>query len=137
MPNLSQQFLFRTVPGSTSTSVSIPGTAIPISDTGFVLDAFYSLPQKGDGYFGSGDGVHTVTYTVDQGFDGAISMQGSLANTPTSTDWFNINNTEVTYSQLTTTAQKTNYVNFIGNFVWVRARVVKNNGSMLVINYNR
>jgi hypothetical protein len=137
MPNLSQHFSFQLVPGSSDTSVSIPSNAVPMSSNGIIMDAFYSLPLKGDGYFGDSDGIHTVTYTVDQGFDGRISMQGSLSTTPTNNDWFSINNTEIVYTQMTSLTQHTKYVNFTGNFVWVRAKVIKNNGSMLIINYNR
>jgi hypothetical protein len=139
MPNLSQQFLFVINTGTVSTSVSIPSTAS--SNTGPIQSgAFLSLPQKGDGYFGSGDGIHTVTYSVDQNFSGSIYMQGSLATTPTSADWFNIVNTTATYSTLLSTPINS-YTNFTGNFVWVRAVVerplIGQNGAVLVINYNR
>jgi hypothetical protein len=139
MPNLSQQFLFVINTGTVSTSVSIPSTAT--ANTGPIPSGvFLSLPQKGDGYFGSGDGIHTVTYSVDQNFSGSIYMQGSLATTPTSEDWFNIVNTTATYSQLLSTPINS-YANFTGNFVWVRAVVerptIGQNGVVLVINYNR
>ena len=72
-------------------------------------------------------------------FDGIINIQGSLALTPTDTDWFNIVGTSIAFSQLSATTI-TNYVNFTGNIVWVRAKVTRNvddaNTSVLVINYN-
>jgi hypothetical protein len=139
MSNLSRQFLFVISTGTTSTSVSIPINAFPFSGP-FSSNVFYSLPEKGDGYFGSGDGIHTVTYTVDQGFDGSITMQGSLATSPVDQDWFDIANTTVTYSPFPVAPVST-YTNFTGNFVWVRAAVTKPNvglgGGLLVINYNR
>ena len=136
MPNLSRQFLFALGTGTTTaTSVSIPGTAIsPYGDR-----TFYSDKEKGDGYYNMGDGVHTVTYTVSPAFDGIINVQGTLALTPTDTDWFNIVGTSVAFSQLSETTI-TNYVNFTGNIVWVRAKVTRNvddvNTNVLVINYN-
>jgi len=139
MPNLSQQFLFVINTGTVSTSVSIPSTAT--ANTGPIMfGTFVSLPQKGDGYFGSGDGIHTVTYSVEQSFVGSINMQGSLVTTPTSDDWFDIANTTATYSQFLSTPL-TSYSNFTGNFVWVRAvvsrSIIGQNGAVLVINYNR
>lgn len=139
MPNLSQQFLFVINTGTVSTSVSIPSTASP--NTGPIMfGKFVSLPQKGDGYFGSGDGIHTVTYSVEQNFVGSINMQGSLVTTPTSEDWFDIANTTATYSQFLSTPLNS-YANFTGNFVWVRAVVdrplIGQSGAVLVINYNR
>ncbi len=132
MPNLSRQFLFEVNAGIISTSTSIPSTAVSLTSG----TTFLSLPEKGDGYFGSGDGIHTVTYTTTSGFDGSISMQGTLAISPSVDDWFNISNTTSTYSFGTSIAT-TVYHNFTGNFVWVRAKVVKNSGSLTVINYNR
>ena len=136
MPNLSRQFLFALGTGTnTATSISIPGTAIsPYGDR-----TFYSDKEKGDGYYNMGDGVHTVTYTVAPSFDGIISMQGTLALAPTHTDWFNIVNTNIAFSQLSGSTT-TNYVNFTGNFVWVRSVVTRNvdnpNTSVIVLNYN-
>ena len=136
MSNLSQQFLFAIGTGTTTaTSVSIPGNAIS-PDGGAT---FYSKPEKGDGYFGFGDGLHTVTYAVAPYFDGIISMQASLATQPTAGDWFDVANTSLTYSQLTNSTT-TNYINFTGNFVWVRSRVIRLQNipttSVLAISYN-
>ena len=103
---------------------------------------FKSKKEKGDGYYGGTAGVHTVTYTVTPSFVGTLTMQASLATDPIEADWFDIDNTKITYDQLvnpiaTTT---TNYVNFVGNFVWVRAKVFKTTeptiGSVSFINYN-
>lgn len=123
MSNISQQILF-------SGNVSIP------SNIGVGGDIFYSDQEKGDGYFGFGDGIHTVTYTVSSDFTGYILMQGSLATDPTTTDWFEITGTRNTYTNTVGTIDITNYFNFTGNFVWVRAKVLKQTGYLAAINYN-
>jgi hypothetical protein len=102
---------------------------------------FKSLPEKGDGYFGSADGLHTVTYTVTPNFEGTLTMQASLATNPVEADWFGIRDTTVEYTTpIVPATTTTNYTNFTGNFVWVRAVVHRSttqpNGSVLFINYN-
>ena len=90
---------------------------------------------KGDGYYGRADGLHTVAWKIT-GFAGIIKMQGSLVETPTSEDWFDIelgasgqltvdttgsgsqNNLDsIEYTSATTTNAA---YNFTGNFMWVR-----------------
>ena len=96
------------------------GVSVTLTYVGFVTDK-----HKGDGYYSQTDGVHTVAYhvsagsaTASQNFDGKIKMQGSLATTPTESDWFDISNTTFTSDLSTKVASYT----FTGNFVWVRAK---------------
>lgn len=96
------------------------GASVTLTYSGFVTDK-----HKGDGYYAQTDGVHTVAYHVSAGsatasnnFDGKIKMQGSLATTPTESDWFDINDTTFTADLSTTVASYT----FTGNFVWIRAK---------------
>ena len=138
MPALSKPFEFVINTGtSTATSVAIPSAAIaPDGGT-----RFRSNPEKGDGYFGSADGVHTVTFTVTPYFAGSMNVQASLATEPVESDWFDVYDTTISYSQPNVPASTTtHYVNFIGNFVWVRAVVNRSdddpNGSVMFINYN-
>lgn len=141
MPALSSQFKF-VVKQSTSTDVTTEQVAIP--STYVAADnstLFKSNKEKGDGYFGTADGLHTVTYTVTPNFVGTLTMQATLATEPADVDWFNVNNTTVQYATPTIPATTTtNYVNFTGNFVWVRAIVHRStdnpNGSVLWVNYN-
>lgn len=138
MATLSTQFTFIINTGTfTATSVAIPSAAL--SNEGTRL--FKSLPEKGDGYYGSADGLHTVTYTVTPNFEGTLTMQATLATSPVEADWFTVNNTSVTYqTPIVPATTTTNYVNFTGNFVWVRAVVHRSdnltNGSVTFINYN-
>ena len=139
MSALSKQFEFIINTGtSTATSVAIPSAAISVDGNSI----FKSMPQKGDGYYGSSDGLHTVSYTVTPNFVGTLTTQATLATAPIEADWFEVANTSVEYSQLvnpvaTTT---TNYFNFMGNFVWCRAVMHRAdlplNGSLLFANYN-
>jgi hypothetical protein len=138
MSALSSQFKFIINTSTfTATSVAIPSAAVAADGT----TLFKSNPEKGDGYFGSADGLHTVTYTITPNFLGTLTMQASLATAPVEADWFNVINTTVEYNSITIPATTTtNYVNFTGNFVWVRAVVQRSsdqpNGSVMWINYN-
>jgi hypothetical protein len=60
-----------------------------------------------------------------------------LASDPIESDWFNIANTSVTYTEMDDRDTKTvDYYNFTGNFVWVRGRIVIDGGSVESIQYN-
>jgi hypothetical protein len=138
MPALSLQFKFALGTGTyTATSIAIPSTSIsPNNDR-----TFKSEKEKGDGYFGGSDGVHTVTYTVTPNFIGTLTTQATLATNPAENDWFTVSNSTVTYTSFPLIATTTtSYLNFTGNFVWVRAVVQRSsdqpNGSVQVINYN-
>ena len=84
---------------------------------------------RGDGYYGRSDGVHTVQYDY-VGLTGTISIQATLATTPTEDDWFDVH----TYTAAQETATK--YANFTGNFVFVRAKLVYTDGTVNSIRLN-
>ena len=44
---------------------------------------------EGDSYYGYSDGMHTIAVSY-AAFKGRITIQGSLALTPTESDWFDI-----------------------------------------------
>lgn len=138
MPALSTQFTFVINTGTfTATSVAIPSAAT--AQDGSTL--FLSNPQRGDGYYGAADGVHTVTYTVTPNFAGTLTMQATLVAAPVEADWFDVKDIAVTYTTpIVPATTTTNYANFTGNFVWVRAKVHRSadptNGTVLFINYN-
>jgi hypothetical protein len=98
----------------------------------------YSAKQKGDGYDNVGDGKHTVVFLFDN-FKGAVKMQATLAIDPTEADWF-----DVTYdlnpSDLTaldsTPLVTAEYRNFTGNFTWIRAGYILQQGTIREIRYN-
>lgn len=138
MPALSSQFKFAIGTGTfTATSVMIPSAAVASDGSTF----FKSEPQKGDGFYGAADGLHTVTYTVTPNFAGTLTVQATLATEPVEADWFDVRDTDVEYTfPIVPASTTTHYVNFTGNFVWVRANVFRSsnqpNGSVLFINYN-
>ena len=104
------------------------GASVTIDYTGFVTDKY-----QGDGYYSQADGVHTVAYHVLSTLTGSVKMQGSLATTPTESDWFDIAGTTFTTDQSTTIFS----ANFTGNFVWVRAKASGvTAGSVMKILYN-
>ena len=117
-----------TVEETVTTESRDGSTDTVINYVGFVTDK-----HKGDGYYAQTDGVHTVAYHVGSTCTGSIKMQGSLATTPTESDWFDINDTTFTTDQSTTVSSKT----FTGNFVWVRAKCTGNTaGFVTKILYN-
>lgn len=88
---------------------------------------------KGDGYYSRADGFHTVQITVT-GLVGTVTIQATLATTPTEADWFDV----VTHTAADGDANRTGsfMYNFTGNYVWVRAKVVYTDGTVNSIALN-
>jgi hypothetical protein len=93
---------------------------------------------KGDGFYNRADGLHTVQWNLTN-FVGTVSVQATLAVAPNENDWVKVNLgkgneytidttgklstlslTSFTYDSSTTGSFS---YNFIGNYVWVRARI--------------
>jgi len=129
MPALSQSLEF--IVNTTSTvAIQYPNTASSVM-------VYTSAKARGDGYYGSSDGFHTVTYTAADTFVGTITVQATLAAEPTESDWFFIPNTTSTYTVFNTrTTSTVDYYNFVGNFVWIRGHVSIQDGAVEVIHYN-
>lgn len=116
MPALSESLNF-VVRDENTVSVTYP-------NTGTSTLVYSSNKTKGDGYFGSSDGMHTVMYTATPTFVGTITSQATLASEPTESDWFDVANTSVTYTEMNDRSTSTvDCFNFVGNFVWVRGKV--------------
>jgi hypothetical protein len=99
-----------------------PGDSSTVSVTG---EKF-----QGDAYYSRSDGFHTVQYNVT-GFIGEISIQATLATTPTDADWFTI--TASSHTSIATdsaTSDGSFLKNFVGNYVWVRATATFTDGSI-------
>jgi len=129
MPGLSQSLEF-IVATTATVAVQYPNTA-----TGVLV--YTSEPVKGDGYYGSSDGFHTVAYTAASTFVGTMTVQASLASDPTESDWFFIPNTTSTYTTFNSrTTSTVDFYNFTGNFVWVRGHISIEDGAVEVIHYN-
>lgn len=129
MPALSQSLEF-VINTSTTVSVQYPNTATDMM-------SYVSNKVKGDGYYGSTDGFHTVAYTATPLFVGTITVQASLSSEPTESDWFNVSGTTSTYTALNIrTTSTVDIHNFTGNFVWVRGHLQIADGALEVIHYN-
>jgi hypothetical protein len=137
MPALSQGLEFVNYTNTASVQV-----VYPIFTTTSGTLVFKSIKAKGDGYYGSSDGLHTVMYSYDSNFVGTVTMQASLSTDPIEADWFNIEDTTIVqtenspgYDTLDVTVQST-CINFTGNFVWVRGYVAIESGQVESILYN-
>jgi hypothetical protein len=135
MPALALTFQFPGLGNTTATSTSITYPS-PNTTSTFTL---VSEQEQGNGYFGASNGISTAQYTVLGTFVGTCTMQGTLSTDPidvssTQTDWFDIANTAIQFNQPGYTT--TNYVNFSGNFVYVRAKVDIALGGVQFVNYN-
>lgn len=132
MPALSQSLTF-TVDSTSTTILNYP-------NTGTTALTYFSDKVKGDGFYGSGDGFHTIQSQITN-FVGRIEMQASLSSEPTINDWFTVELTtgNVSTSSLYYSSASTNVsiYNFVGNFVWVRSKISNwTEGSLNGIKYN-
>lgn len=78
-------------------------------------------PAKGAGYYGSPAPVHTVQYVLNEAFVGMITMQGTLLELPSATDWTDIPGSQ--HWRAEPTAADAVAITFTGNYVWIRAVV--------------
>ena len=108
----------------------MPSQSIVLLPATSTVGAFTSSQQQGDGYYNFGDGLHTATFTFNN-FVGFVRLEASLAITPTNSDCYTINNTT-----FTNPPNGSNFVNFYGNFVWIRATGTLTSGSITTIRYN-
>lgn len=92
----------------------------------------YSDKGKAAGYHSVSGGLHTVIYQVSD-FNGTIALQGTLAEKPSENDWVDIVDSAYDSTDSTTTPSA---VAFYGNFVWIRAKYLLNNGTITKIQYN-
>ena len=73
--------------------------------------------------------INTVQYDY-VGLTGTITIQATLATTPADADWFDVDT--VTVANQT----EVKYVNFTGNFVYIRAKLVYTDGTVNSIRLN-
>jgi hypothetical protein len=129
MPALSESLNF-VVGNQNNVSVTYP-------NSGTSTLVYFSDKTKGDGYFSSSDGIHTVMYTATPTFVGTVTTQATLASEPTSSDWFDVSNTTVSYRVLDDRSTSTvDYFKFAGNFVWIRGKIQIDSGTVQSILIN-
>ena len=151
MPSLSKSFRFTvyTGLGTTATSVECAYPMYPIGTTG--TQTFVSAKEQGAGYYGTTNGLHSLTITTTPTFVGTATVQATLSTDPVEADWFNVNDVEFVYTtddpdyippfnvganpykgmQL-----RSDYANFTGQFTWLRTNVLIDSGAIIKINYN-
>ena len=92
------------LPLTGATELDTVGTAVP-----------------GDSYYGYTDGVHTVAVYGDS-LSGRITIQGTLATTPTEDDWFDILLQGLPYKDYTAFTGVEGFT-FVANLVHLRAKL--------------
>jgi hypothetical protein len=96
-------------------------TAIISTSTGTNFN-LTSDAVRADSFYGYTDGLHTVAFYFAN-FTGKVYVEATLANNPTSSDWFPITiGTPADYLQLTTHTGNVART-FQGNFMFLRVRI--------------
>lgn len=85
-------------------------------------------PAKGDGFYGRSDGIHTVQYSVTD-FIGSVSLQATLCTQPENGDWFPVYQQDY-FGDILGPETTSKIINFTGNYVWIRAVVDYNEGTV-------
>ena len=103
-------------------------------------------PQPGDGYYNRSDGVHTVQWSITD-FIGTITIEATLNDNPTDTDWFPVQLNSTSEFTIDTTGKMSQVIirrityetattgsfvaNFVGNYVWIRAKATNWTGGTI------
>ncbi len=107
--------------GAASDTIGVVFTATGVgSGTGTASVEIDGVKVKGDGYYGYSDGLHTIAHYL-AGFVGVLEVQGALTNEPVDADWVTLDTRDGTSTPVTENAT----YNFTGNFVWIRAKVIR------------
>jgi len=150
MPSLSKSFSFTvyTGIGTTGTSVAVAYPLYPIGISG--TQEFISASNQGAGYYGTSNGLHSLTVNTTPSFRGTATIQATLAVSPTEVDWFDVDNATFTYTSSSPgyvpellmgsnpegENPRTDYVNFTGQFTWLRTRLLIDEGALMSVRYN-
>jgi hypothetical protein len=150
MPSLSKSFKFTvyTGIGTTGTSVAVAYPLYPIGISG--TQNFVSATDHGAGYYGTSNGLHSLTVNTTPSFRGTATVQATLAVNPTEIDWFNVDSAKFTYTTTSTgyvpallmgsspegESPRVEYVNFTGQFSWLRTLIDIDEGAVMSIKYN-
>jgi hypothetical protein len=94
-------------------------TLLPLTGASALDSVGTAVP--GDSYYGYTDGVHTVA-VYGNGLSGRVSIEGTLATTPTEADWFPILLQGLPYKDYTTFTGVEGFT-FVANLVFLRAKL--------------
>jgi hypothetical protein len=98
----------------------------------------FSDKKPGAGYHKIKGGLHTATFILDN-FKGNIKLQATLELYPSDADWFDIiyDNSADQLSAIDSTPLIPSATrNFTGNFLWIRAGIQLEEGTVTEIRYN-
>jgi len=84
---------------------------------------------RGDGYYSRSDGLHTIQVSYTE-FTGIILIEGTIATSPNSSDWFIIHSFNIEQSTGSQIA------NITGNYVFVRAVLKYTDGTVNSVRMN-
>lgn len=93
-------------------------TTTLLPNTGVNLDVVGD-PVPGDSYYGYTDGLHTVAI-YGQNLSGRVRVQGTLSNSPTEDDWFDILISGLPYKDYSNYTGVEGFT-FTANLVFLRA----------------
>lgn len=93
-------------------------TTTLLPNTGVNLDVIGD-PVPGDSYYGYTDGLHTVAI-YGQNLSGRVRVQGTLSNSPTEDDWFDILISGLPYKDYSNYTGVEGFT-FTANLVFLRA----------------
>jgi hypothetical protein len=97
----------------------------------------YSDKKLGVGYHRRDGGLHTIQFELNN-FKGSIKIQGTLEIYPGHDDWVDLDfDSGSPLESLDSTSMTTNTTkNITGNWVWIRAAWVLEQGTITRIRYN-
>ena len=101
--------------------------------------SIYTFTDKfiGAGYYRKHSGLHTVQYNLNE-FLGSIKIQGTLELYPGESDWVDLlySNGNAIETEDSATLTGTYARNIIGNWVWIRAAYILEQGTIGLVRYN-
>ena len=100
----------------------------------------YGEKHIGAGYYKNGNGVHTMTFELDE-FKGSIKVQATLDLNPGVNDWFDVlipdSDRDVDLIAIDSTPVTKNAVcTFTGKFVFIRVAYQLEQGTITEVRYN-
>lgn len=99
---------------------------------------YFTEKKQGSGYHKNLNSLHTAVFILDN-FKGSLKLQATLELEPGENDWVDIiydNNADQLTSLDSTPLVSSATRNFTGNFVWVRAGIQLEEGTVAEIRYN-
>jgi hypothetical protein len=100
--------------------MSQASTAILLPQTNYSgAQTITGEPKQAAGYYLGNRNSQTVSWSLNA-FNGKLTIQATLVEEPTATDWFNV--LDITADKTLPLTENT-YSNIEGNFVWLRAQI--------------